>query len=229
MWKKEVEVDFFVNFFNFMGLGYFAKNRKKNCFALFLFFIALPFHVGYLIFLTTTTNNFVNRARIVQTIPLLVGITINAFNVKWKFHEIKLLLETISKMTGKIKSQKVLNETQSEKKKIVNFFSILCGSALIGTQIASLVQKQLFIPTWTPEFLAGHDNYVFYFHWTWETLLVVYSSFLSLIIDFLLLFSLSSLKGFAKHVSEDIDENFNLKTRKMELLKRLREYYELKM
>lgn len=228
MSKKQVDFEFFAEVLSFMGLGSLKSNRKRNFVALLIFFISLPLHIIYLVILETRTTNVVDRARILQIIPLLIGISINSLNMKWKFQEIKKLLKTIKKMTKNIKSEKILNEMESEKNKIFKFFFVICIVSISGTQIFSLVQQESFMPIWTPEILAGHYTLVFVLNWTWETFRALYSSCLSLSIDFLLLFSLSSLKSIAKHISEDIG-SLKSATEKRKLLKLLQQFYELKL
>lgn len=229
MWNKRVDFEFFAAVLNFMGIGSLETEKKRKFAVFFLFFISVPFHIVYLVVLDTQTSNVVDRARIIQTIPLLVGIAINAFNVKWKFREIQSLLRTISNMAKSVKNDQILQEMKSEKIKIFNFFFGVCIVSSSATQISSLVLRKTFIPMWTPDFLDGKDNVVFILNWTWETLRILYTTCLSISIDFILFFSLSSLKAYAKHLSEDIDNKNTPTTQKKELVERLKQYYELKM
>lgn len=228
MWRKRIDFEFFGSVLNFMELGPSETSKIKKFTAFFAFFMLLPFHTVFLVFLANQTSNAVDRARIIQTIPLLVGVLINAFNVKWKFNEIKSLLENISNMTKSVKSQKILAEMKNEKIKIFNFFFGVCIVSVFGTQVSSLVSWKAFISMETPEILAGHENITFLLNWTWETLRILYTTCLSLSIDFLLFYSLSSLKAYAKHLCEDI-ECSNLSEQNRRLVKRLQQYYELKM
>lgn len=227
MCKIKVDFDFIARVLTSLGFGSYKKNRKRKFLAILLFLLVFPVHVTFLILLMARTSSMLDRARIIQTIPLMISVIIGAVNIKWKFPEIEKLLRTISEMTTRIKSQKILLEMRTEKYKIIKFFSLLCFLSAFGTQVASLILNKTFLLTWEPEIFADHKKLTFLINWILETIKVVYGVCLSLFMNFFHLFLLLSLKGFAKHLSEDIG-SLNTSREKLEVLKRLEQFHELR-
>lgn len=226
MLKQGDIIDVFKKLIIIFGLTSQKESPKQVLRKTVGFLTAVPIYCVMLAFLTFKVKDTDEKLQLIQIIPSYVVITLKALNMMTKFDEIKLLMDDVKRLFGKIDSPKILSNIKRQTLCTIKFFLCLNFVPAVFIQIISLLMHDTFMPVWIPETFSGYENYIFYFYWFAYSFCGLYASSIALTVDLLVVCLLLSFKGFTEFLGENMAQLLHKeeKNQKLQLVKFLMLY-----